>query len=235
MSSGLRFDETVRRHLSPWIGRDIKVLEAGCGARSSVDFGDRAYVVGLDIDEAAVAKNERLDEALVGDLETYPLPAETFDVVVCRFVLEHLKDPERALANMRRTLKPGGWLTVMFPNRWSLKGIVARLTPHSLHVRGYRAVFRKASAKPYETRFERAVSTRGIRQFAEREGLRVVTLEPHPGDWDWLLLKHAPVLGRLLLLAERVVQLLTLGRVSAQQREFIAILADSRSESVASP
>ena len=235
MNSGLRFDETVRLRLSPWIGQHIKVLEAGCGARSSVDFGDRAYVVGLDIDEAAVAKNERLDEALVGDLETYPLPAETFDLVFCRFVLEHLRDPDRALANMRRALKPGGWLMLMFPNRWSLKGMVARLTPHSVHVLGYRAVFRKASATPYETRFEHSVSTRGIRQFAEREGLRIVTLEAHPGDWDWLLRKHAPVFGRLLLLAERLVQVLTLGRVNPQRREFIAVLADSQSENLASP
>lgn len=235
MNSGLRFDETVRARLSPWIGQDIKVLEAGCGARSFVDFGDRAYVVGIDIDEAAVAKNKKLDEALIGDLETYPLPAETFDLIFCRFVLEHLKDPERALGNMRRALKPGGWLTLMFPNRWSLKGMVARLTPHSLHVVGYRAVFGNASATPYETRFAQAVSAKGIRQFAVREGLRVVTLEPHPGDWDWLLRKHAPVLGRLLLLAEHVVQILTLGHVSPQRREFIAILADSRHKRSASP
>jgi hypothetical protein len=124
---------------------------------------------------------------------------------------------------------------LMFPNRWSLKGMVARLTPHSVHVLGYRAVFRKASATPYETRFEHSVSTRGIRQFAEREGLRIVTLEAHPGDWDWLLRKHAPVFGRLLLLAERLVQVLTLGRVNPQRREFIAVLADSQSENLASP
>jgi ubiquinone/menaquinone biosynthesis C-methylase UbiE len=95
MEQTLRFDETVRSLLSHWIGRDISVLEAGCGARSPVDFGDLAHVVGLDIDEAALRKNDKLDEALVGDLETYPLPAETFDVVFCRYVLEHLKDPEQ--------------------------------------------------------------------------------------------------------------------------------------------
>jgi hypothetical protein len=136
------------------------------------------------------------------------------------------------IANMRRALKPGGWLAHMFPNRWSLKGMVARLTPHSFHVLGYRVLFGKASATPYETRFEWPVSTRGIWQFAEREGLRVVTLEPHPGDWDWLLRKHAPVLGRLLLLAERVVQALTLGRANPNRREFIAILADAQFEGV---
>jgi SAM-dependent methyltransferase len=235
MEHVLRLDETVRSRLSHWVGRDINVLEAGCGSRSPVDFGEHAHVVGLDIDKNAVCKNDKLDEKLIGDLETYPLPAETFDLIFCRFVLEHLNDPERALANMRRALRPGGWLALVFPNRWSLKGVVTRLTPHSLHVLGYRMLFGKGSAIPYETRFAPSVSSEGIRHFAEREGLRVVTLEPHPGDWDWLLRKHSPVLGRVWLLAERIVQALTLGRASPSRRECIAILADERPEGVTPP
>jgi SAM-dependent methyltransferase len=235
MEQTLRFDETVRSLLSHWIGRDISVLEAGCGARSPVDFGDLAHVVGLDIDEAALRKNDKLDEALVGDLETYPLPAETFNVVFCRYVLEHLKDPERALTNMRRALKPGGWLTLIFPNRWSLKGVVTRLTPLSIHKLGYRVLFRRGGATPHETHFSPSVSVRGIHSFAERENLRIVTFDGHPGNLGWLLRKHSPIVGGLWLLAERIVQVLTLGRASPYRREFIAILADPRPETLASP
>jgi SAM-dependent methyltransferase len=233
MEQALRFDEAVRLRLSHWIGRDIRVLEAGCGTRSPVDFGDLAYVVGLDIDEAAARKNDRLDEVIIGDLETYPLPAETFDVVFCRFVLEHLRDPERALANMRRSLRPGGWLTLMFPNRWSLKGIVTRLTPTSVHEIGYRVLFGSGSPSPHETHFSPSVSVKGIRCFAKRESLRIVAFDAHPGDFGWLLRKHSPLLGRLWLLAERLFQLLTLGRVSPNRREFIAVLADPRPEATA--
>ncbi len=150
----------MRLRLSPWIGRDIKVLEAGCGATSPIGFGNRAHVVGLDVDREAMSRNDGLDETIVGDLERYPLPAEAFDIVFCRYVLEHLRDPEHALANMRQALRAGGWLMLIFPNRRSLKGLVTRLTPHSLHRLGYR-VLRK-------------------RVFPVRDALRELRL----GRWD---------------------------------------------------
>jgi SAM-dependent methyltransferase len=229
-----RLGETVRSRLSPWVGRKITVLDAGCGFWTPVDFGEQAYVVGLDLDEHALRRNGKLDERLVGDVETYPLPGNHFDVVLCQHVLEHLNDPDRALANMRQALKPGGWLALVFPNRWSLKGMAARLTPHAAHELGYRVLFGEGWATPYETRFAPSVSAEGIRGFATREGLRVITLEPHAGDWGHLLRQHSPILGSAWLLAERLAQVLTLGAVSPDRREFIAILADPRLEEVGS-
>jgi SAM-dependent methyltransferase len=38
------------------------------------------------------------------------LPPESFDLVYCRFLLIHLPEPERALAEMHSLLKPGGIL-----------------------------------------------------------------------------------------------------------------------------
>jgi SAM-dependent methyltransferase len=38
------------------------------------------------------------------------LPPASFDLVYCRFLLIHLPEPERALAEMRALLKPGGIL-----------------------------------------------------------------------------------------------------------------------------
>jgi SAM-dependent methyltransferase len=223
----LRLDEIVRLRLSPWIGQEIKVLEAGCGARSPIDFGNRAHVIGLDVDREAMHRNEELDETIVGDLESYPLPAEAFDIVFCRYVLEHLRKPERALANMRQALRAGGWLMLIFPNRRSLKGLVTRLTPHSLHRLGYRVLFGRGFS-PCETRFASSVSVDGIRNFAESADLHVLALEYHPGNFGWLLRKHSPILGSLWLLFERLAQLLTLGRVSPDRREIIAVLADAR-------
>jgi SAM-dependent methyltransferase len=204
------------------------VLEAGCGSRSPVDFGEQAHVVGIDLDETALEKNESIDERIVGDLESYPLPSQAFELVFCRYVLEHLRNPDRALANMRQALKPGGWLVLVFPNRWSLKGLVTRLTPHLVHRFGYRLFFGRGS--PCETCFGRSVSISGIRAFAEREQLRVETIEAHAGNFGWLLRKHSPLLGGIWLLAERLAQVLTLGRMSPDRREILAVLADVRSE-----
>jgi SAM-dependent methyltransferase len=43
-----------------------------------------------------------------GDAHTLPYPSNTFDVVYCRYVLEHVADPLSVLREMRRVLKPGG-------------------------------------------------------------------------------------------------------------------------------
>ena len=133
----------LQRFLEPWLasGEVERVLDAGCGYALSVDFPRSVHLVGLDPSPEALAKNDNIDEALIGDLETYSLPAESFDGVLCWTVLEHIPNPRAALANIARSLKPGGLLIVGIPNLWSLKGLVTKLTPHWFHVWAYRHVF----------------------------------------------------------------------------------------------
>ena len=102
-----------------------RVLEAGCGtgaqtvilARNNpaVDF------VSVDIsrdslEQARVAversgmANVRFEQA---DLFQLPFSDAAFDAVFVCFVLEHLGDPSRALAELQRVLRPGGTITVI--------------------------------------------------------------------------------------------------------------------------
>jgi SAM-dependent methyltransferase len=45
---------------------------------------------------------------IVGDLFKLPFPDSTFDYVFSIYVLEHIPNPERAISEMYRVLKPGG-------------------------------------------------------------------------------------------------------------------------------
>ena len=91
-----------------------RVMDLGCGSGGSVDLF-RAHDphvdwVGVDIgDSMEVAARARQDATFVTyDGETLPFPDASFDIVYSRQVLEHVRDPRRHLAEVRRVLRPGG-------------------------------------------------------------------------------------------------------------------------------
>jgi SAM-dependent methyltransferase len=49
---------------------------------------------------------------VVGDAHSLPFPENKFDAILCTEVLEHLHTPEKAIAEMKRVLKPGGQLVL---------------------------------------------------------------------------------------------------------------------------
>jgi O-antigen biosynthesis protein len=52
------------------------------------------------------------------------ISADSFDVVICSHVLEHVKDPARAMTEIRRVLKPGGLGIIMVPLFLDVKELV---------------------------------------------------------------------------------------------------------------
>jgi SAM-dependent methyltransferase len=49
------------------------------------------------------------------DLTDVPHPDDSFDAIVCSHVLEHVPDDRRAMSELRRILRPGGWAIVQVP------------------------------------------------------------------------------------------------------------------------
>ena len=102
-----------------------RVLEAGCGVGaqtvSLVQHSPDARFTCVDISEKSLAAaRERVAAAgfdnvefLRADIFHLPFPDHDFDHIFVCFVLEHLKDPGKALTRLKTKLRPGGTLTVI--------------------------------------------------------------------------------------------------------------------------
>ena len=110
------------------------LLDYGCGDGGYLEaLAGRGFRLhGYEPDAAQAARvAERLDLPVDADLKALLAShAGTFDVVTLHMVLEHLTDPDGALAAARHLLKPGGTLYVVVPH---VDSVEARLFGRRWH------------------------------------------------------------------------------------------------------
>lgn len=101
--------------------RGRSVLDAasgeGFGARILAEVAAR--VTGVERDEGVVAHARSRYPGIdfqAGDVTALPFPDGSFEAVVSFETIEHVDEPERAVAEFRRVLAPGGLLVVSTPN-----------------------------------------------------------------------------------------------------------------------
>jgi len=96
------------------------LLDIGCssGGFLSTMKGPAWDLFGIEMEESTAEKARANTSArvFVGDALAAPFLPESFDVVTCFDVLEHVYAPRQFLAKVREWLKPGGIFHAMMPN-----------------------------------------------------------------------------------------------------------------------
>jgi SAM-dependent methyltransferase len=129
------------RQIEQALGRKGRLLEVGCGTGRFLKLANDAgwTVCGTEISEAFqsyAGQAFHLDVRLAPSLADARFPKESFDVVYCAHVCEHLLDPMASLLEMRRVLKQGGVLLIEVPNQF--RSLRDRLRRWAIRISGAR-------------------------------------------------------------------------------------------------
>lgn len=122
------------------IGDGLRLLDAGCGAGLALQMAAArgATVSGIDAAEALLeVARERVPDADLrhGDLEDLPFADDAFDVTTSFNAVQYAADPEVALGEIRRVVRPGGAVAIITwgdPERCDTRAVltaVGRLLP----------------------------------------------------------------------------------------------------------
>ncbi|MFF7340731.1 class I SAM-dependent methyltransferase [Streptomyces sp. NPDC008163] len=106
-------DEVTLKLARRWTGARGTVVDVGCGTgdllRKWAREDGAGQLIGVDRSAAAVRETRGGGiEALRGDACALPLRDDSVDCLLERHMLYHVADPERALKESRRVIRPGG-------------------------------------------------------------------------------------------------------------------------------
>ena len=104
-------------------GDSLKILDVGCGQGLLGSFlVEGNEVFGVDIHKSKIRNclSKGIKAQLVKEDDPLPYEDNTFDVVTCRDVLEHLMDPFKMVSEINRVQKEGGIFLSTVPNMYDL-------------------------------------------------------------------------------------------------------------------
>jgi SAM-dependent methyltransferase len=201
-SSGDQLEALVRSHLTP----ESRVLDLGCGRGGVVELFWREVKVaaGLDPDTASLAWHRAPGMPVIrGVGEGLPFVSESFDLIVCLWVLEHLKEPLTTMREVQRVLRPGGHFVFVTPNLSNpvmLLNRIGKALP-ALQRRMVPKLYGRRERDTFRVQYH-ANTVNAIRTLASTVGLQVAELRAVP-DPTYLALNG--LMFRASVLSERLM------------------------------
>lgn len=117
--------EIINHYLDLIGGNDKEVVEMGCGFGSNIRLLNRMrndiIPFALDLSSVAIEKvKEDIEHAYVGNVMKTPFEDDQFDMIYSAGLMEHFRNERPFIREMKRILKPDGYMITFVPARYSL-------------------------------------------------------------------------------------------------------------------
>lgn len=109
------------------------ILDIGCGTGANLELLEKfGQVEGVDISPEALSfcRERGFENVRLGAAEQLPCEDGSFDIVTALDVIEHLDDDLSSLREMRRVLRPGGYVLLFVPAFMFLWGVQDDVSNH---------------------------------------------------------------------------------------------------------
>ncbi len=111
-------EDLLQRDILPRLRENPKILNAGAATGvSSLMLSEYGALTSLELDQSSCdfMKEEYDLDVVCSGLEKTPFPDKHFDLICAFDVIEHIKDHEQSVKEMKRILKPGGKIFLTVP------------------------------------------------------------------------------------------------------------------------
>jgi len=155
-----------------------RLLDIGCGRGGVVEriHHQVALAVGVDVDVASLREHRApAVKRAAADAGALPFADGSFDLVICSWVLEHLRNPEAVFAEVARVLRPGGRFIFLTPNAHHPIPFINRLFSGKLQQALVGLFYGRAGGDTFPVVY-RANTGKRLEALAEEAGMHRVSL-----------------------------------------------------------
>jgi len=124
------YDTPPNQDICSMVELGKKVLDIGCATgriAGKLRKEKKCFVVGIEVNQAmAKIAEKRCDKVIVADIElvkSIAFPKKYFDILFFADVLEHTRNPEEILQNLKGYLADDGYILISVPNvaNWEIR------------------------------------------------------------------------------------------------------------------
>jgi len=134
------FDDKIKE-----IAKEKNVLDIGGGFRFQKGLKEYEPLF-KEVNYQTLDINKEYQPDIVGDIHNLPLGDESTDAIICKAVLEHVYNPQKAVNEMRRVLKKQGKCLIYLPFLYPYHALKGGYKDYYRYTEdGVRYLFRKFS------------------------------------------------------------------------------------------